>query len=75
MKHPPFRPQALTAEQQLQVEGVRLAFEQAASEVERHCPAGRYRALAMTELEASCMWAIKAISHETPERFDIERRD
>lgn len=47
---------------------VRAAYEQLQATLGANLPPGRYAALATTELEASCMWSIKAISHESPNR-------
>ena len=58
-----FRPRyrALTPEEKAIHDEVKAAFEAAERQVERIKP-GRYRALAITALEESCMWAIKELT-------------
>ncbi len=40
---------------------LREAYKELQTKIQFCCKPGRYRALAMTELEASAMWAIKSI--------------
>lgn len=58
-----FRPRyrALSPEEKGVHDDVKAAFEAVERQVERIKP-GRYRALAITALEESCMWAIKELT-------------
>lgn len=61
--HPAFA-QAVSAEDRAdRIEGVRIAYSTLLATLERTCPPGRALAVAKTELETSCMWAIKSIAH------------
>lgn len=58
-----FRPRyrVLSDDEKAIHDDVKAAFEAAEKQVERIKP-GRYRALALTALEESCMWAIKELT-------------
>lgn len=58
-----FRPRyrALSDHEKAVHDGVKAAFEAVEQQIER-IPPGRYRALAITALEESCMWAIKELT-------------
>ena len=58
-----FRPRyrALRIEEKGVHDDVKAAFEAVERQIERIKP-GRYRALAITALEESCMWAIKELT-------------
>lgn len=43
----------------------RKVFAQALADLDILLPAGRYKSLAITELEASAMWANKAITRDS----------
>ena len=43
------------------IEEIREMFKQCNDIVLSNAPQGRYRSLAITALEESCMWAVKAI--------------
>jgi hypothetical protein len=45
---------------------LRKAFSDLKAELEYRCPASRERAVALTELETSAMWAIKAVVSNDP---------
>lgn len=46
---------------------LREAFSVVKKEIEATCPESRQRAVAITELETSAMWAIKAVVFNDPE--------
>lgn len=46
-------------------EGLRKGFQKLAVEIQKNCPDGRNKALALTHLEDSSMRAIRALSHDT----------
>jgi len=46
---------------------LREAFTVLQHLIERLAPSSRQRALALTELEAAAMWAVKAVVHNDPE--------
>ena len=58
-----FRPRyrALDAAEKAIHDDVKAAFEEVERQMERIKP-GRYRSLALTALEESCMWAIKELT-------------
>lgn len=58
-----FRPRyrALSDEEKAVHDDVKAAFAECERQIER-IKAGRYRALAMTALEESCMWAVKELT-------------
>lgn len=63
MENSRFRPRYrdLTDEEKAKLDAIKDAY----AEVERlveSLPAGRYRALAITALEESCMWAVKELT-------------
>ena len=45
---------------------LRATFSYLKAEIERRCPASRERSVALTELETSAMWAIKAAVSNDP---------
>lgn len=46
-------------------EALRKAFQKLAVEIQKGCPDGRNKSLALTHLEDSSMRAIRALSHDT----------
>ena len=46
------------------IEEIREMFKQCNDIVLSNAPQGRYRSLAITALEESCMWAVKAVIFE-----------
>ena len=58
-----FRPRyrALSNDEKAIHDDVKAAFEAVEKQIERIKP-GRYRALALTALEESCMWAVKELT-------------
>lgn len=46
---------------------LREAFSELQRVIEEQCPASRQKAVAITELETSAMWAIKAVVFNDPE--------
>lgn len=48
------------------ITALRLAFSETKAIIEQHCPASRERSVALTELETSAMWAIKAVVFNDP---------
>ncbi len=53
-----------TEEQVKAMNELREAYKYLADRIEVLCPQGRYKSLAITELEKSAMFANKAITHE-----------
>ena len=51
----------LSASEVAQHDALKDAYEAVGDLIDK-LPAGRYRALAMTSLEASCMWAVKQLT-------------
>lgn len=49
------------------ITALREAFSQLSQIITEQCPASRQRAVAITELETSAMWAIKAVVFNDPE--------
>ena len=47
----------------MSIESLRVYYATLAEIVEERCPNSRERSIALTELENSCMWAIKSITH------------
>ncbi len=45
---------------------LRLAFSEVKAIIEANCPESRQRSVALTELETSAMWAIKAVVFNDP---------
>jgi hypothetical protein len=64
-----FFPRGMNTKQQVATTRVRAAFVEVEKEIAAVAPQGRYYALAMTMLEAACMWAVKAITHEWKEEI------
>jgi hypothetical protein len=48
------------------ITALRVAFSGIKSLIERECPESRHRSVAITELETSAMWAIKAVVFNDP---------
>lgn len=48
------------------ITALRLAFSETKALIEQHCPESRQRSVALTELETSAMWAIKAVVFNDP---------
>jgi len=46
---------------------IREAYSEVKQAIEERCPESRQRAVAITELETSAMWAIKAVVFNDPE--------
>lgn len=46
---------------------VREAFSAVAAVIADQCPASRHKSVAITELEAAAMWAIKAVVFNDPQ--------
>lgn len=46
---------------------IRQSYTFLKAQIEALCPASRERSVALTELETSAMWAIKAVVHNDPE--------
>jgi hypothetical protein len=63
----PFAHRVPTPEQIARVEQLRRAYLTLLQTIERLCPTGRYRSIAVTDLESSCMFAIKEIVFEEKE--------
>lgn len=55
----------LTEEQKAKLERLRVAYKTLHAEIET-LPPGRYRSLAVTNLETSAMFANKTVTHEGP---------
>lgn len=51
----------LTEDQKQRVSDLKYKTLDLAREIASHCPNGRWRALALTELEATLDWALKSI--------------
>jgi hypothetical protein len=62
-----FRPRyrALTDDEKAEHDTLKAAYVEVERLIET-LPAGRYRALALTTLEESCMWAVKELTSERP---------
>jgi len=62
-----FRPRyrALTEEEKVFHDNLKLAYENVERCMEVLAP-GRYKSLALTALEESCMWAVKQLTAERP---------
>lgn len=50
-----------------QIEALRWAYHDLLCKLEALCPASREKALAVTNLEQSCMWATKSVTHNDPQ--------
>lgn len=60
--HPAFASHRLTAEAADAVTGIKLAYTQLLSVIEHNIPSSRERSVAITDLQTSCMWAVRAVS-------------
>jgi hypothetical protein len=49
------------------ITALREAFSQTKAAIEMQCPESRQRSVALTELETSAMWAIKAVVFNDPD--------
>lgn len=49
------------------ITNIRSAFSAIKDLIEKECPNSRERAVALTELETSAMWAVKAVVSNDPE--------
>lgn len=49
-----------------QINRLRLAFSDVKRAIEETCPDSRQKSVALTELETSAMWAIKAVVFNDP---------
>ena len=65
-----FYPAHPTAETVDAMRHVRDVYASAAEMLERECRPSRHRQLALTALEESSMWAIKALSHDPANQED-----
>lgn len=61
-----FMPRAVDERQASTISGLRIAYEALEAAIVQRVPAGRERSIALTELESSCMWAVKGITHGGP---------
>lgn len=48
------------------ITALRLAFSRVKAAIEANCPPSRQQSVAITELETSAMWAIKAVVFNDP---------
>ena len=48
------------------INDLREAFSDVKKMIESHCPSSRERSVALTELETTAMWAIKAVVFNDP---------
>ena len=51
----------------MRITALREAYSTVKLAIEQHCPESRQRSVAMTELETSAMWAIKAVVFNDPQ--------
>ncbi len=58
-----FRSNKLAVGEQERVEAVRSLFLDLALDLDRKLPDGRYKSLALTDLETASMYAVKALTH------------
>ena len=50
----------------LRITALRQAYTELQRAIEENCPASRQKSVAITELETSAMWAIKAVVFNDP---------
>lgn len=62
----PFAYHKPSADGLVRITALREAFSVVKAAIEMQCPESRHRSLAMTELESTAMWAIKAIVFNDP---------
>jgi hypothetical protein len=55
-----------TVESLSKITNLRVAYSNLKAIIEATCPPSRERAVALTELETSAMWAIKSVVHNDP---------
>lgn len=48
------------------INAIREAYSTLKAVIEEHCPSSRHKAVALTEMETSAMWAIKAVVFNDP---------
>ena len=58
-----FNTSKLTLEQEVFCSDIRKAYDVLDTALTQLVPDGRHKSLCITNLELSCMWAIKAIAH------------
>lgn len=51
----------------IRINEIREAYSAVKAAIEKNCPESRHRSVAITELETSAMWAVKAIVFNDPE--------
>lgn len=51
-------------EQQLRIEAVKCEYDMLTKSLKRYCMASRELSVALTNLETSMLWAVKAIAEE-----------
>lgn len=72
----PFAYHAPSAGGLVRITALREAFSAVKSSIESICPESRQRSVALTELETSAMWAIKAVVFNDPlSVYDAIRED
>lgn len=59
-----FCPQLTSDSQNQKIDKLRNMYINLADHIEKHMPDNRCRSIALTELESSCHWAIKSITHD-----------
>ena len=59
-----FEPQPVNEQQKKLLSCLREEFSFVYNLINSKCPEGRYKALALTQLEGAAMWATKSITHE-----------
>lgn len=50
----------------MKITALREAYSQVQAMIQEHCPDSRQKSIAITELETSAMWAIKAVVFNDP---------
>lgn len=56
---------SLTDSDKTKISMIREAFKKCGFAVEATIPEGRYKEQSLMDLEQSCMWAIKSITHDS----------
>lgn len=49
------------------INAIREGYSELMKLIETHCPSSRHKSVALTELETSAMWAIKAVVFNDPD--------
>ncbi len=62
----PFAYHKPSSDGMLRITSIRNAFSEVKKVIEANCPESRQRSVAITELETSAMWAIKAVVFNDP---------